>query len=128
MSEPLLLSLIVIAFVLPAIPGYTLAKRCRLRGSGLAFIPWVGLWIIVFRSIGWTGWLLGLLLAVVIALPFLGLAVIAWAGIRAPAVHHRSQWWTAALVVPIVNLVGYWIYAYTLPRPEAMTFSEQASH
>jgi len=35
-----------------------------------------------------------------------------------PARHGRSRWWTAILIVPGLNLVGYWCYAFTLePSP-----------
>ena len=121
--ELVLLSLIVFAFFLPAIPGYTLAKRRGLSAPGLAFIPLVGLWIVVFRSIGWAGWWLGMLVAVLVALPFAGLAGVAWAGVQVPVVHRRSRWWTAVLAVPAVNLVGYWVYAFTLPKPGALSLS-----
>src|SRR5262249_45422008 len=111
MTELLLLSLIVILFLLQAIPGYTLAKRRGLRAPGLAFIPVSGLWIVVFRSIGWTGWSLGLLVGVVfVVLPFVGLAAGLWAAIQVPVVHRRSRWWTAVLAIPGVNLLGYCVY------------------
>jgi hypothetical protein len=122
-NELTLLLLIVGVVFLPAIPGYTLAKRRGLRAPGLAFVPLVGLWIIVFRSIGWTGWLLGVLVAIVVALPFAGLGAIAWAGIKVPVAHRRSRWWTVVLAVPGVNLVGYWVYAFTLPNPDSLSLS-----
>jgi hypothetical protein len=32
----------------------------------------------------------------------------------------RSQWWTLALIVPIVNVIGYWFYSFTLPTRPAV--------
>ena len=116
-TEALLLCLIVAVFFLPAIPGYVLAKRRGLGAPAVALIPVVGLWIVVFRSIGWTGWLLGVLVGLVVLTPYIGLVVTSWAGVQVPSVHRRSRWWIALLAIPILNLVGYWIYAFTLPKP-----------
>jgi hypothetical protein len=122
-TEALLLCLIVAVVFLPAIPGYVLAKRRGLGAPAVALIPVVGLWIVVFRSIGWTGWLLGVLVGLVVLTPYLGLVVTAWAGVQVPAVHRRSRWWSALLAIPILNLVGYWIYAFTLPKPADLSLS-----
>jgi hypothetical protein len=75
-------------------------SRRRRRGLGapaVAFIPFVGLWIVVFRSIGWTGWRLGVLVGLVVLTPYIGLFVTSWAGVQVPAVHRRSRWWIALL-------------------------------
>jgi hypothetical protein len=120
MTELLLLLLLVILFLLQAIPGYTLAKRRGVRGAGLAFVPLVGFWIVVFRSIGTGRWLSVLVGVVFVVLPIVGFACAVWAGIQVPVVHRRSRWWTAALAVPGVNLVGYCVYAFTLPTLEAV--------
>ena len=99
-TEALLLSVIVAVFFLPAIPGYVLARRRGLGAPAVAFIPFVGLWIVVFRSIGWTGWLLGVLVGLVVLTPYIGLVVTSWAGVQVPAVHRRSRRWTAVLAAP----------------------------
>lgn len=109
--------LLVAAFFLQSIPAYVLANRRGMRAPAVAFVPLIGLWIVVFRSIGWTGWLLGVLVGLVVLAPYIGLFVTAWAGVRLPSVHRRSRWWIALLVVPVLNLVGYSLYAFTLPRP-----------
>jgi len=78
----------------------------------VAFVPFFGLWIVLFESIGRSGWL-----ALLTFIPYVGwLLVPVWTGIELPAHHGRSRWWTAVLAVPILNLVGYWVYAFTLPR------------
>ena len=77
---------------------------------GIAFIPWVGAWIVLFETIRKSGWL-GLLVLV----PYVGILIVSiWTAIEVPQRHGRSQWWTAALVVPVVNICGYWAYALTL--------------
>jgi hypothetical protein len=96
------------------IPGYVLAKRRGLKNPIVAFVPLVGLWIVLFESIGRSGWL-----ALLAFIPYVGLLVLPlWTGLEMPARHGRSRWWSAILVVPILNLVGYWAYAFTLPKQE----------
>lgn len=100
------------ALALVGVPGYVLAKRRGLRNPIVAFVPFVGLWIVLFESIGRSGWL-----ALLAFIPYVGLLVLPiWTGIELPARHGRSRWWTAILVVPILNLAGYWAYAFTLPK------------
>jgi hypothetical protein len=49
--------------------------------------------------------------------PYVGpFALLLWTGLAVPDHHGRSQWWSAALAFPGVNLIGYWFYAFTLPR------------
>ena len=111
----LVLMMIVVVGVglcLGGIPGYVLAKRRGLRNPIVAFVPFVGLWIVLFESIGRSGWL-----AMLALVPYVGLLVLpVWTGIELPAHHGRSRWWTAILAVPLLNLVGYWVYAFTLPK------------
>ena len=109
--------LLVAAFFLQVDPRLRAGEPTRDEAPAVAFVPLIGLWIVVFRSIGWTGWLLGVLVGLVVLAPYIGLFVTAWAGVRLPSVHRRSRWWIALLVVPVLNLVGYSLYAFTLPRP-----------
>jgi hypothetical protein len=97
-------------------PFYVIARRRGLRNPWVAFIPFVGVWIVLFESIGRSGWL-GLLALI----PYVGgFIVLIWTAVRVPAYHGRSQWWTLALVIPVVNMIAYWFYAFTLPhRPAA---------
>ena len=114
MSELLLIAGVV---VLLGVPGYTIGKRRGLTASWVAFIPFVGLWVVLFRSVGRGAWWLLLLVFLLVLIPFVGLlAVSIWMGVEVPARHRRSPRWAALLVVPVVNYVGYWIYAFTLPR------------
>ena len=64
------------------------------------------------RATGQSGWL-----ALFVFLPYLGALVLSiWAAFQVPPRHSRSRWWALALLVPGPNLVGYWAYAFTLPR------------
>jgi hypothetical protein len=39
-----------------------------------------------------------------------------WTSVGLPLRHGRSRWWTPPLVVPIMNAIAYWWYAFTLER------------
>jgi hypothetical protein len=113
MSE---LFLIVATAVGLGVPGYVIGKRRGLTAAWVAFIPFVGLWVVLFRSVGRGAWWLLLLVSLIVLVPFVGLLVASiWMGLEVPARHGRSSRWTAVLVVPVVNYVGYWFYAFTLP-------------
>jgi hypothetical protein len=45
-----------------------------------------------------------------------GLVLLLWTAVELPAQHSRSRWWTLLLLIPGVNLVANWFYAFTLPR------------
>jgi hypothetical protein len=107
----MMIAIVGVALCVGGIPGYVLAKRRGLRNPMVAFVPFVGLWIVLFESIGRSGWL-GMLAFV----PYVGLLVPVWTGIELPAHHGRTRWWTAILAIPLLNLVGYWFYAFTLPK------------
>lgn len=102
------------------VPGYVIGQRRGLAAAWVAFIPFVGLWIVLIRSVGRGGWWLLLLVSLIVLLPFVGLLVASiWMGVEVPTHHRRSPRWSALLVVPVVNYVGYWFYAFTLPRQTA---------
>jgi hypothetical protein len=107
-----------VATMITGVPGYVIAQRRGLPRPWVGFVPFLGLWIVLFESNGRSGWL-GLL----VLIPTIGsLVVLVWTAIETPVRHERSRWWTAALVVPVVNLIAYWAYAFTLAEP---AFAEQ---
>lgn len=109
-----LLALVVVAFLLLVFPVYVIGKRLGLKNAWAAFIPLLGPWIVLFESIGRTGWL-----ALMVFIPTVGPLVAAiWTAVEMPSRHDRSRWWTLALIVPGFNLVAYWFYAFTLPRED----------
>jgi hypothetical protein len=51
------------------------------------------------------------------------LVALIWTAVEMPSRHDRSQWWTLVLLIPGVNLIGYWFYAFTLPRDDDLRFA-----
>jgi hypothetical protein len=49
-------------------------------------------------------------------IPLVGTVIWLWLAFAIPPAHGRRRWWTVALLVPGVGLVGYWFYALSLPR------------
>jgi hypothetical protein len=83
-----------------------------MSGGSAYDLKGVNRWIVLFESIGRSGWL-GMLAFV----PYVGWFVLPiWTGIEIPAHHGRTRWWTAILAIPLLNLIGYWAYAFTLPK------------
>jgi hypothetical protein len=109
----ILLAVLAIFFVL-ALPFYVLGRRRGVQNAWAAFVPLLGIWIVLLESMGRSGWL-----SLLVFIPTLGpLALLIWTAFQVPAHHGRSRWWTLPLIVPAVNLVAYWFYAFTLPKDE----------
>lgn len=69
-------------------------------------------WIVLFEAVGKSGWY-----SLLAFIPYVGsLVPLIWTAVELPSHHGRSRWWTLLLLIPGVNLVGYWFYAFTLPR------------
>jgi uncharacterized membrane protein YhaH (DUF805 family) len=68
----------------------------------VAFVPLLGIWIVLFEAVGKSGWYS--------LLPFVpyvgGLVLLLWTAVELPAHHSRSRWWTLLLLIPGVNLVA----------------------
>jgi hypothetical protein len=109
-----LLVMVAALVALVGTPAFVIARRRGMKNPWVAFIPLFGVWIVLCESMGRSGWLA--LLALVPM--FGGLILILWTAIEIPAHHGRSGAWTLALIVPIVNIVGYWVYAFTLKRDD----------
>jgi hypothetical protein len=106
----------IVACIL-GIPGYMIAQRSGVRNPGVAFIPMLGFWIVMFETIRRSGWFACLALV-----PQVGIFIVSiWTAIEVPQRHGRSQWWTAALIVPLLNIFGYWAYALTLRNERELT-------
>lgn len=112
-----LLVLAVIVFFV-ATPAYVIGRRRELQNPWAAFIPFLGIWIVLFESMGRSGWFSAL-----VFIPTIGpLVVLIWTAVQVPPHHGRSRWWTLGFIVPGVNLVAYWFYAFTLP-PKELAFA-----
>jgi hypothetical protein len=112
---PLLaLSFLTVGWLLITTPFYILGRRRGVDHAWAAFLPFFGIAVVLFESIDKPNWL-----SLLVLVPTVGpLLVIVWTAVEVPSHHGRTRWWTAALIVPIVNLIGYWFYALTLPREQ----------
>jgi hypothetical protein len=114
----LLLPVLILMFV-GGVPAYVIAQRRGIKNARLvAFFPVFGFWIIIFESIGRTSAFSALAL-----IPYAGdLILSVWTAIEVPSRHGRSRWWIAGLIVPGLNLIAYWAYAFTLPKQTTLAF------
>jgi hypothetical protein len=119
MAGVVLLVLLAIYLVLVT-PAYLIGQRRGLRHAWAAFIPLLGVWIVLFEAIGKSGWY-----SLLVFIPYAGpIAVCIWTAWELPRKHARSGWWTLALLVPLVNVVTFWFYALTLPeRRDRLAFA-----
>jgi hypothetical protein len=110
----LVITIVVVVLVL-GVPVYVIGRRRGLKNPWVAFVPILGIWIVLLEAMGKSGWY-----ALIAFVPYVGtLGLLVWTAVEIPSRHGRSRWWTAALIVPVVNIVGYWWYAFTLARDEA---------
>ena len=93
------------------VPAFIVGVRRGVSYPGLAFIPLVGPWIVIFRSIGTSAWL-----AAGAVIPLANLIIAIWAAFTVPVRHGMSRWWTLFFLIPFVNYVAFWVYAVTLPQ------------
>jgi len=109
-----LLVVVVLIYVLVAVPAYVIGQRRGVQDAWVAFVPLFGTTIVLLWSIERSGWLC--LLGVV---PLVNLVFSVWLLFSIPAHHGRTLWWGAAFFVP---LVGFYSYAFTLDeRPSSTT-------
>ena len=119
MNFTVFLLIMVVWLLIACVPAYIVGVRCEVSKPGLAFIPIVGPWIVIFQSIGVSAWL-----TCIAVLPYVGLLVGLWAAWAVPDRHERSWLWSFWFIVPGLNLIGFWVYAFTLtPATELMAAS-----
>ena len=106
--SPLFLLLIPIAWLLLSLPAYELASRSGVVHPGVAFIPGVGPYIVVLQSIKRSGWLVLLVL-----IPLISVVFVIWLSFAVPTEHRRTRWWALAFLLPVVNLIAFFAYAFT---------------
>src|SRR3569832_1599791 len=98
-----LILLIFAASVVLAFPVFVIGQRRGIRNPWVAFVPVLGVWIVLFETTGKSGWL-----SLLAFLPYVGgLVMLIWTAVELPSQHGRSRWWTLPLVIPGVNLVAY---------------------
>jgi Family of unknown function (DUF5684) len=99
-------------FFASSVPVYVIGRRRGLKNPWAAFVPLLGVSIVLLEATGRSGWL-----ALLVFVPYAGaLVLLLWTAVKLPAHHGRSRWWTLGLLVPSVNVLAYWFYAFTLPR------------
>jgi hypothetical protein len=108
-TEVVLLLALVVYWVAPAVPAFVIGRRRGLTHAWVAFIPIVGPTIVILRSINHSGWLCILGLISPISLVF-----YIWLVFVVPRDHGRNRWWTLPFLIPLVNLVAFFFYAFTL--------------
>jgi hypothetical protein len=108
---------IVALFVVVSVPAYVIGKRRGVSVPGVAFIPFIGSTIVLLWSIDRSGWLtiLGLI-------PFVDIVFGLWLVLTFPAEHGRTRWWALPFLIPVANLIAFYVYAFTLDQEEASTY------
>jgi uncharacterized membrane protein YhaH (DUF805 family) len=103
----------IVGWVLASIPAFVIGRRLSVVHAGEAFIPAVGPYIVLLHSIRRSGWLslLGLI-------PFVSLVFYIWLACVIPGDHRRTRWWILPFLIPVVNFVAYYVYAFTLAPSE----------
>lgn len=100
-------------------PAYVIGQRRGVRSPGVAFVPFVGMTIVLLWSISRRGWLtlFGLI-------PLVSFFFWIWLCFALPSYHRRSVLWGLVLLVPVL---GLYPYAFTLAwrRPPAASQSER---
>jgi hypothetical protein len=98
----------ILGWILGSIPAFVIGRRLAVIHPGEAFIPAVGPSIVLLHSIRRSGWLclLGLI-------PLVSLVFYIWLACVIPGEHGRTKWWILAFLIPGVNIVAYYVYAFT---------------
>ena len=104
---PVEVFLLLVLSPIAGIPAYVVGLRRNVSQPGLAFIPFIGPWIAVLRSIGTSGWA-----ALLACVPLVGIVFGIWAAFTIPSRHGRTELWGVWFMVPLVNIVGVWFYAF----------------
>ena len=60
--------LLLLSVVFVGVPAFVVGQRRGVEAPGIAFVPYVGAWIVILRSIGRSGWLAVLALIPIVAL------------------------------------------------------------
>ena len=74
--------------------------------------------IVLCESIGENGWI-----GLIALIPLFGVALAVAVAFKVPGAHGRSRWWSLALL-PGLHIVGYWLYAFTLPRGRELQLAD----
>jgi hypothetical protein len=92
-----------------SVPAYVVGQRRGVTSAGVAFVPFVGPWIVILWSIQRSGWHV-----LLIVIPVVNVIFAIWVALTVPSEHGRTRWWALAFLIPNVNFVANWVYAFTL--------------
>ena len=109
MSGAVVLLLLLLFVVVPGIPAYVIGERRGVENAWVAFISAFGPTIVMLWSTGRSGWMV--LISIV---PLVNIVWAIWFAIVLPATHGRTRWWAVAFF--FLPVLGYYLYAFTLPR------------
>jgi hypothetical protein len=101
--------ILLVAWVGLSVPAYVVGQRRGVTSAGVAFVPIVGPWIVILWSIERSGWHV-----LLIAVPLVNVIFAVRVALAVPSEHGRTRWWALPFLIPNVNLVAQWIYAFTL--------------
>lgn len=87
-------------------PAYVVGQRRGVGRPGVAFIPLVGVALVLLWSIGRRGWM-----ALLALVPVGNVFFWIWLMFALPRYHGRSLLWGVVLLVPVL---GWYAYAFTL--------------
>jgi hypothetical protein len=99
----------IVGWILGSIPAFVIGSRLGVVHPGEAFIPFVGPYIVLLHSIKRSGWL-----CILALIPFVSLFFFLWLIFVIPGDHGRTRWWTLFFLIPLVNVIAYYVYAFTL--------------
>ncbi len=112
---------VVVPYLILLTPVYVIAQRRGHERPWLAFVPFLGLWIVLLELMEQNGWL-----SLLVLIPYVGwLVLFLWSAVGVPRRQGRSWAWTLAFIVPFANILAFWAYAFTLPekRHDALAFA-----
>jgi hypothetical protein len=108
-SHSLIIFFPIIGWIVASIPAYVVGSRLGVVHPAEAFIPVVGPYIVLLHSVKRSGWL-----CILALIPIAALVFYIWLAFVIPIDHRRTSWWALAFLVPGVNVIAFFAYAFTL--------------
>lgn len=105
----ILVSVLAVPILAAMVAAFIVGRRRAVPRAGIAFVPLIGPWIVILRSIRTSLWWMLLLV-----IPYVGLGFAIWTAVVVPARHERTRWWALPFLIPIANAVAFLAYALTL--------------
>jgi ABC-type transport system involved in cytochrome c biogenesis permease subunit len=106
-------AILLVISIIGGIPAYVIGSRRSVSTPEVAFIPFVGSTIVLLRSMEMSGWVV-----LVSFIPLINIVFWIWLIFAMPNRHDRTRLWGVVFLIPLVNIVAMWMYAFTLERSE----------